>query len=39
MQAPGNPSCQWEHIVVITEEGHEILTMREGETMPFDTLK
>ena len=31
MQAPGNPSCQWEHIVLITEEGNEILTLREEE--------
>ena len=31
VQAPGNPSCQWEHIVLVTEEGYEILTMREGE--------
>ena len=35
VQAPGNPSCQWEHIVLITEEGHEILTWRDGETSPF----
>ena len=35
MQAPGNPSCQWEHILVVTEEGHEILTLRDGETLPF----
>ena len=39
MQARGNPSCQWEHIVLITEAGNEILTLREGETLPFDTLK
>jgi methionyl aminopeptidase len=32
--APGVPSCQWEHIVLITEEGHQILTFREGETIP-----
>ena len=34
IQAPGNPSCQWEHTVLITEEGHEILTLREGEQVP-----
>ena len=34
-QVPGNPSCQWEHIVLVTEEGREILTLREGETSPF----
>ena len=38
MQIPGNPSCQWEHIILITEEGHEILTLREGETAPFQKL-
>ena len=35
IQAPGVPSCQWEHIILITEEGHEILTLREGEKSPF----
>ena len=42
IHAPGVPSCQWEHIVLITEEGHEILTKREGEVFPqiyFDNLK
>ena len=34
IQARGNPSCQWEHIVLITEEGHEIVTLRDGETIP-----
>lgn len=38
MQSPGNPSCQWEHIILITEEGHEILTLREGEKLPFTKL-
>ena len=32
VQAPGVPSCQWEHIILITEQGHEILTLRENET-------
>lgn len=27
-----NPSAQWEHIVYITETGHEILTLRSDET-------
>lgn len=37
VQAPGVPSAQWEHIILITEEdpGYEILTLREGETSPF----
>lgn len=35
ISAPGVPSCQWEHIVLITEEGYEILTLREGEVSPF----
>lgn len=34
--APGVPSCQWEHIVLITDTGYEILTLREGETSPFE---
>jgi len=34
-QAPGVPSCQWEHIILVTESGHEILTLREGETNPL----
>ncbi len=29
-----NPSAQWEHIILITENGHEILTLREGEVFP-----
>jgi methionyl aminopeptidase len=33
----GVPSCQWEHIILVTEEGHEILTLREGETNPLQT--
>ena len=36
ISAPGVPSCQWEHIILVTENGHEILTIREGETSPFD---
>lgn len=31
---PNNPSAQWEHIVLITNDGHEILTMRENEKPP-----
>lgn len=26
-----NPSAQWEHIILITEDGREVLTRREGE--------
>eukprot|EP00355_Strombidium_rassoulzadegani_P008917 CAMPEP_0168623506 /NCGR_PEP_ID=MMETSP0449_2-20121227/8865_1 /TAXON_ID=1082188 /ORGANISM="Strombidium rassoulzadegani, Strain ras09" /LENGTH=264 /DNA_ID=CAMNT_0008664899 /DNA_START=166 /DNA_END=960 /DNA_ORIENTATION=- len=39
IHAPGMPSCQWEHIILITdsEKGHEILTWREGEEHPFET--
>lgn len=36
IHAPGVPSCQWEHIILITDDGHEILTLREGETSPFE---
>jgi len=28
---PENPSAQWEHTILITDDGHEILTLREGE--------
>ena len=35
----GVPSCQWEHIILVTEEGYEILTLREGEVSPFATNK
>lgn len=37
IHAPGMPSAQWEHIILITEEepGYEILTLREGETSPL----
>jgi methionyl aminopeptidase len=31
---PDNPSAQWEHTILITEKGHEILTFREGEEFP-----
>jgi methionyl aminopeptidase len=37
VQAPGVPSCQWEHIILITEEGRDILTLREGETSPLSS--
>ena len=26
-----NPSAQWEHTILITKDGFEILTKREGE--------
>ena len=29
--SPGNPSCQWEHIILITETGCEVLTKRKEE--------
>lgn len=29
--APGIPSCQWEHTVLITETGCEVLTKRPDE--------
>ena len=29
--AAGIPSCQWEHIILITEKGHEVLTLRSDE--------
>ena len=27
----GNPSAQWEHMILITEDGAEILTERVGD--------
>jgi len=30
--APGIPSSQWEHIILITETGCEVLTKRSDET-------
>ena len=36
IQTPGIPSAGWEHIILITENGHEILTKREGEKSPFE---
>lgn len=36
IHAPGVPSAQWEHIILITEEGYEILTKRDGEICPFN---
>ncbi|CAD8155048.1 unnamed protein product [Paramecium octaurelia] len=30
--SPDNPSAQWEHMVLITEKGYEVLTKREDET-------
>ena len=32
--AENNPSAQWEHSIIITEKGHEILTLRKGEVAP-----
>ncbi len=32
-------SAQWEHTVVVTEEGVEILTLREEEEIPFKTYR
>jgi len=31
---PQNPSAQWEHTILITNTGHEILTKRENEKFP-----
>jgi len=39
ISTPGVPSCQWEHIILVTVEGREILTLREGETSPFESKK
>jgi methionyl aminopeptidase len=30
---PNNISAQWEHIVIITDTGSEVLTKREGEIL------
>jgi methionyl aminopeptidase len=35
----GSDSAQWEHTVLVTEDGFEILTMREGEEWPERVLK
>ncbi len=32
--AENNPSAQWEHSLLITENGVEILTLRQDETFP-----
>ncbi|WP_283777792.1 type I methionyl aminopeptidase [Parendozoicomonas callyspongiae] len=29
------PSAQWEHTILVTKDGHEILTLRKGETSPL----
>jgi methionyl aminopeptidase len=29
--SPNNPSAQWEHTVMVTPTGVEVLTLREGE--------
>jgi methionyl aminopeptidase len=31
--SPDNPSAQWEHTILITETGYEVLTQREGENI------
>lgn len=31
---PDNPTAQWEHTILITNDGHEILTRREKEVFP-----
>lgn len=33
--SPFNPSAQWEHSILITESGHEVLTLREGEKIEW----
>jgi methionyl aminopeptidase len=30
-----NPSAQWEHTVLITENGHEVLTNRDNEELLY----
>jgi methionyl aminopeptidase len=37
ISAPGVPSAQWEHIILVTDAGHEILTLRDGETNPLES--
>lgn len=32
----GKLSAQWEHTILVTDDGYEILTLREEETQPFD---
>ena len=32
---PGIPSAQWEHTILITDTGCEILTFRENEIVPL----
>lgn len=34
ISSPGVPSAQWEHIVLITKEGCDILTLRSDEKDP-----
>lgn len=31
----GKLSAQWEHTILVTDKGHEILTLREEEKLPF----
>ena len=35
----GSSSAQWEHTVVVTETGAEVLTIREGENWPESVLE
>ncbi|GMI14455.1 hypothetical protein TrVE_jg13228 [Triparma verrucosa] len=35
----GGLSCQWEHTVLVTEDGVEILTLRDGEMWPTKVLE
>ena len=35
VHTPGLASCQWEHTILITDKGYEILTLRDGEKDPF----
>ncbi len=30
---PDNPSAQWEHTIIITKDGYEILTQRDNEVL------
>ena len=32
---PNTPSAQWEHTILITDKGFEILTLRDNEELLF----
>jgi len=34
----GKLSAQWEHTILVTEDGYEVLTLREGEVIPQPSL-